>query len=306
MDYKIGLLASLLLHPSRKPMGEVMNRDQKKRDFISKWAHDVRTPLTVLHTYLHLSEKHVKGDERMKDFHESALFSLDKVLKLINALEDWDPQNEIKKEVADISDLMKKTLLELKVLADKEGVELKYIGPDHLLGNIDSLALERVIQNLVKNAIQAADDKKEWSTIEVRLFQRGDTFLVDVWDNGRGIAPENIGRIFEKGVTIGDHGGTGIGLAYCKEVIEKQGGTLSVHSQVGTGTLFSIIMPQAVVAACHVTHNNPSHLDVWSAEGGNNIESWIKRWQENHKIGETRRVNVHRFMLDHQEDSIDQ
>lgn len=104
-------------------------------------------------------------------------------------------------------------------------------------------------------------------------------------------------------MTIGEHNGTGIGLAYCKEAIEKHGGTISVYSHPDRGTLFSIMIPAAAIAACHISQSN---LQIWSKDNKDeSTQSWVREWQKNYKTNDTRQVRFHRFMLDHQEDSID-
>jgi len=295
----------------RQEMGGVMSKKNKKKEFVEKVLHDIQTPLSVIQYYSKLDPNFI-NNANMKTLHNTALLSLEKIRKLIESVKDFDSKNSLKRNICDITTLIKNVFAELKMLADKKEINLHFIGPDHLLVLIDKLSVERVIQNLVKNAIQASNDCED-RFIEVRLLQKDDAVLIDVRDNGCGIALQNIERIFEKGVTFGDHNGSGIGLDYCKEIIEKHNGTITVHSQVNQGTLFSIVLPKAAIAACNISsqssksakaHNSVS-LQIWSVDNQDErMNSWIEKWQKNHQTKATVRVDSHNYMIETGEDSL--
>jgi signal transduction histidine kinase len=93
--------------------------------------------------------------------------------------------------------------------------------------------------NLLLNALQAIDQRGK---IEVTLAQRGPNAVVEVMDNGRGIAPDHLPNIFRPFYTTKGEG-TGLGLSLARRIIEDHQGRIDVASAVGKGTTFSVIVP---------------------------------------------------------------
>jgi signal transduction histidine kinase len=103
----------------------------------------------------------------------------------------------------------------------------------------DRFALGRVYRNLISNAIQATE---HGGRVEVVTKRSGDTVEINVSDTGVGIAPERLAAIFEDFVTTKRHG-LGLGLAISKRIVEQLGGTITVESEVGRGTAFTVRFP---------------------------------------------------------------
>jgi signal transduction histidine kinase len=103
--------------------------------------------------------------------------------------------------------------------------------------------LNQVFMNLLVNAIQAI---AAGGTIRVRIVEDGPHIRIDVEDSGSGIAPEHLSRIFDPGFTTKGVGvGTGLGLAICHQIVTAHAGTISVTSQSGVGSTFSVKIPLA-------------------------------------------------------------
>jgi two-component system cell cycle sensor histidine kinase/response regulator CckA len=125
----------------------------------------------------------------------------------------------------------------------------------------DPSQLDRVFINLIKNAMEAM-----YQTENKRLFIWGraaDTpgfVVVDVTDNGPGIPPDIIDKIWMAFYTTkGDRGGTGLGLAACAQIVGQLGGKIAVESDVGLGTTFSVLLP---AAALEDQSQEPAELTV--------------------------------------------
>ncbi|NCC25985.1 MAG: HAMP domain-containing histidine kinase, partial [Deltaproteobacteria bacterium] len=102
--------------------------------------------------------------------------------------------------------------------------------------------LQQVVLNLVNNAIDAMD--KPEGVIVIRARHEDDNVVIDVADNGQGIPSANLQRLFEPFFTTKPVGkGTGLGLSICYGIINKMGGTISVESELGEGTVFHITLP---------------------------------------------------------------
>jgi signal transduction histidine kinase len=111
--------------------------------------------------------------------------------------------------------------------------------------------LAQVFLNLLANAVQAIPDgDPEWNTITISARGEGDEVSVMVADTGSGIAPEHLPRVFDAFFTTKPVGeGTGIGLSFCKEVIEGYGGSITVSSVLGEGTTFTVRLRAAEPAS---------------------------------------------------------
>ena len=104
-------------------------------------------------------------------------------------------------------------------------------------------AIQQVLVNLAINALDAVADVPQ-PRLTIRLLQRRRENVIEVEDNGSGIAPENLNRIFEPFFTTKPVGkGTGLGLSISYRLIERHGGTMHVHSTPGQGTTFTISFP---------------------------------------------------------------
>jgi signal transduction histidine kinase len=128
-------------------------------------------------------------------------------------------------------------------LARKHGVALRWqtsVDSLYLFG--DSGALYQVLTNLIRNAVDASHGQK---SVLITLSRSGDCLNLAVQDTGQGIAPEHLGRIFDRGFTTKPPGkGSGIGLAVVKEITGAMfGGTIGVESRVGMGTTFTLALP---------------------------------------------------------------
>lgn len=115
------------------------------------------------------------------------------------------------------------------------------IVPSNLHIPADRSLIEQVLINLVKNAFEACSELPD-GKIQIKAFRKEGTSMITVSDNGRGIVPEAMDKIFVPFFTT-KPGGSGIGLSLCRQIINRQGGTISVISEVENGTTFSISLP---------------------------------------------------------------
>jgi two-component system NtrC family sensor kinase len=101
--------------------------------------------------------------------------------------------------------------------------------------------LNQVFMNLLVNAAHAIEGH---GTIRLKTFSEGGDIVVSISDTGKGIAPENLTRIFEPFFTTKEVGkGTGLGLSISYDIIKRHGGIMTVESEVGTGTAFTVRLP---------------------------------------------------------------
>jgi signal transduction histidine kinase len=143
----------------------------------------------------------------------------------------------------DVAPVLRSCVTLERPLARRHGVVLQsQTSVDSLYLYGDSGALYQVLTNLIRNAVDAAQQK---SAVLISLERIGDILSLAVRDAGQGIGPEHLPRIFDRGFTTKPPGkGSGIGLAVVKEITESMfGGTVRVESRVGTGTTFTLLLP---------------------------------------------------------------
>ncbi|MDH6303508.1 signal transduction histidine kinase [Parabacteroides sp. PF5-5] len=130
----------------------------------------------------------------------------------------------------------------LKGLFSSDRITFSYsIEPQNLQLNADRLLIEQVLINLIKNAIEATEDKAT-PEIMIKAFKENGLPIISVSDNGNGIVSEAIDKVFVPFFTT-KNGGSGIGLSICRQIINRHGGSISVRSETEKGTTFKLQFP---------------------------------------------------------------
>jgi len=224
--------------------------DRLKNQFIQNVSHELRTPLAMILGYAELLAAGELGDVG-----PTQQGPLDIIVQRANVLRDLIGnitailENEIREpawEPVALSDLVGEAITDFQVLADQAGLELQgelSAQVPFVLG--DAEHLHRVVDNLIGNALKFTPSGE---TVVVRLTSHGDEVLLQVADTGIGIASEHQESIFQRfyqvdGSTRRTHGGCGLGLALVKEIVERHGGAVSVVSQPGKGSTFTVTLP---------------------------------------------------------------
>jgi two-component system phosphate regulon sensor histidine kinase PhoR len=231
---------------SREQALELQRRREEHLAFI---AHDVRTPLNAI-----ALTATMLGQDLGPDDHESAdmLRVLQRNVQRIDALirralaeeknmATVEGMRLVRREI-DLWPLVYRLLLELRPITEAAHIRINNLVPRDLTVNADADALARALKHLVGNAVKFAPGGE----IEIGAAENGTKVECWVTDNGEGIAPERIERIFEKLETDPDptRAGFGLGLGICKQIIEAHGGNISVESQQGHGVTFRCTIPQ--------------------------------------------------------------
>jgi signal transduction histidine kinase/CheY-like chemotaxis protein len=208
-------------------------------------AHDMRSPLSVLKSYVG-----IKGDFDEADVREYRKIAERSVLKLLHMADDlvnYSKASNVDKDKVNLRTLVCDCVLsEINKEATEKKVTISCDIDAVLNINCDSYRLGRALTNVAYNALQAV--KPIDGRIDLFARAASDVNLVlAIKDNGHGISFEDLPHIFDSFFTKGKKGGTGLGLAYCKQVVEAHGGTIDVESEEGKGTTFTITIPNCVV-----------------------------------------------------------
>ncbi len=236
----------------RSEVLELRERERFRREFIGNLAHELRTPTFSIQGYiLTLLEGGLEDPKVNRKFLERASRGTERMVRIIEDL-DLITQLEsgvigIAPERMDLRKLVNEMMDELRQAAQQREVKLINALEDEVLVHADRDRLAQVLLNLLNNAIHYG---REGGTCTVRAFHIGEQVLVEVEDDGPGIAEEHLPRLFERFYRVGksrarNEGGTGLGLAIVKHIVESHGGTISVKSFEGQGTTFSFTLPSA-------------------------------------------------------------
>lgn len=223
-----------------------------KDKFFSILGHDLKGPLNSLTSFSGLLINHT--DSLSKDEIKMLALDLDKSLKnlfaLLENLLEWSRSQtgniEFKQEQFDLASVLETNKELLKVQAQNKKISIENACKAEVVVNAHRHSINTVIRNLISNAIKFTP---EGGSIIINAQQAQEEVMVSVADNGVGMTPEVISKLFRidtKLTTKGtaDEKGTGLGLILCKEFIEKNGGRIGVDSKPGEGTVFYFTLPR--------------------------------------------------------------
>jgi signal transduction histidine kinase len=221
-----------------------------KSDFLATMSHELRTPLNsilgfseVLLSNNQLSDKQLRWVRNIQS-------SGDRLLALINDILDLAKieagKMQVRLEDFSIHDVCEGLLNMFRPMAEKKNIDLRgQMAPDIPLLRQDVVKLQQILQNLLSNAIKFTP---EGGRVLLRAETEGLHVLLTVIDTGVGIAVEEQDRVFEKFRQSGnpltrEHAGTGLGLSIVRELAKLLGGDVSLQSELGRGSTFTIRLP---------------------------------------------------------------
>ncbi|MEW8969924.1 MAG: ATP-binding protein [Mesobacillus sp.] len=222
--------------------------DRIKSEFVSTVSHELRTPLASILGFTELMLNRELKLDRQKKYLSTIHNEAGRLTDLINDFLDIQRmesgKQEYEKKQLAMLPIIKKVIELQKVHSEKHELSLEFLGGrDSVIG--DAGKLEQALTNLIHNAIKYSP---EGGKVGVIVFEKDSLVKIEVQDEGLGIPPEALDRLFEKFYRVDNSdrrsiGGTGLGLAIVKEIIHDHGGDISVKSQFGKGSTFTISLP---------------------------------------------------------------
>ncbi len=207
-------------------------------------AHEINNPIGTIILYSHtLRKEFPEGDQRREDL-EMIVSEAMRCKDIVRDLLNFARQSRVSKEPTDLAELISEALSIMKPDAEAAGVclDVQFEGSLPLM-MVDKMQIQQVLVNLIKNSIDAISDKGEIK-ISARKCTGDEAVELKVADNGCGIDRENLSKLFTPFFTTKEMGkGTGLGLAIAYGVIKMHLGNITVDSEPGKGTTFTISLP---------------------------------------------------------------
>lgn len=236
----------------QKEIDTLQKTAEFRREFIADISHELKTPIFATQGYIHtLLDGAIEDKQVRMKFLKRAAKSLDSLDVLVQDLLTLNQMESgvIKFTFAsfDMKELLQEVVDQIEHKAAKREVTIKLdIAPEkNYVTRADRPKIFRVCQNLIINAVNYNHQGGE---VKVSLKTHKNTIQVDIKDNGQGILPEDLKRIFERFYRVEksrskEKGGTGLGLAIVKHILEGHKSKISVSSTVGIGSVFSFSLP---------------------------------------------------------------
>jgi two-component system NtrC family sensor kinase len=207
-------------------------------------AHEINNPLTIILANAQLIQRSLPaGDEELLDMAESIVQATERASQAVRDLLDFARRERYELAPTDLNETIHRTL---GLISHELGARTISVQFDPALDlpavNASQDHLQGVWLNLLINAIDAIEQGP--GVISIKTINTGESIQVSITDDGVGIPPEKISRIFEPFYTTKEPGrGTGLGLAVCHQIVTRHRGQILVDSQPGQGTTFTIILP---------------------------------------------------------------
>ncbi len=247
---KVNRLLFLKNEEINRQAGELETKNQKLHDLsdfketmTSMIIHDLKNPLNTMINLEYIAKNSRNAREIVE---RNGRLMLNMVMNILDVYKYEHTALKIREEAVNVGKITREACNDVRLLAQEKNLNINIIANTNFTINADSELVQRVFSNLLANAIKFS---KNGESVDIKLLEGEPGWLkVEVSDKGEGIDAKILSLIFEKFIQAekkksGLAGSTGLGLAFCKMVIEAHGGTIGATSEKGTGSVFWFTLP---------------------------------------------------------------
>lgn len=213
--------------------------------FVYSVSHDLRAPLSSVVGLVGLAEV-AENPQEVKSYLAMMRNRIDALEKFIRDIIDYSRNARLGviKERVNLNELMQEVMDSLRFADEVSSVKIKTDISENLELVTDKIRLRIILNNLIANALKYHDKHKEERYVHVQARKHSNCFQIDVEDNGIGIKPDHLPKVFDMFYRASENSkGSGLGLYIARETIKKMGGQITVKSEFGKGTHFQIDLP---------------------------------------------------------------
>lgn len=224
---------------------------QQMKQFSADVSHELRTPITAIRGQLEVALFTAKTTDQYREAMFNALQDVDRLSQIVRALlllsQAESGQTLLQKSRLNLSEVVEDLVEQFQIPAEEARITLAAELPPDCPAEVDRVQIERMISNLLSNALKFT---AKGGAVQVALHSLPDRIEIVVADNGRGIAPEYLPHIFDRfyrvpgsGTAPGPEQGLGLGLSFVSWIVKAHHGKIEVDSTPGKGTQFTIKLP---------------------------------------------------------------
>jgi signal transduction histidine kinase len=208
-------------------------------------AHEIKNPVVGIANGLDLVRRHIGQSEELDTVAEEMARQLHRIERAVRDLLAFARPRSPERTAVDLDSAVRQALVLVEPAAVKSGVSVQ-LQPNPTLSTVDADGeqIQQAIVNLVMNAVQHS---KRGDTVRITSRAVGDRVELSIEDTGTGIDEETMTQLFKPFFTT-RHAGTGLGLSISRGIVERHGGRLTVQSEVGKGSTFTIVLPASSTA----------------------------------------------------------
>ncbi len=235
---------------------KIRHLENIRKDFVANVSHEIKTPLTAIKGFVETLQHGMDNDHKdtqkflgIIDKHVNRLNSIVEDLLALARIEQINEKATVALEKRRLKSLIENAVNVIQHRADVKNISLEVqIKKDPYI-MVDSTLFEQALVNLLDNAVAYSPENEK---VIISAEQEKKEFVINISDQGIGIAQQHLPRLFERFYRVDKarsrkHGGTGLGLAIVKHISQAHGGTVTVESQPGRGSIFSIRIPADLI-----------------------------------------------------------
>jgi signal transduction histidine kinase len=249
---ELAIAFNAMLQRLRESLDREHDMERSRRELIEAVSHDLRTPLSSIRAMIESINDGVVSDEAtIKRYLHNAQSEIENLSQLVNDLFELSQIDagllKLHVESIMLQELIPDTVETMSAQAVSSHLQIKGEVDEQLPPvNMDPRKIQRVLYNLVQNAIRHTPPD---GSIYIKAFDGGQTVEVQITDTGEGIAAEDLPRVFERSFRSDksrsrQSGGAGLGLTISRGIVEAHGGRIWVESEAGRGSIFSFTLPK--------------------------------------------------------------
>jgi signal transduction histidine kinase len=241
-DLRTVVLLSKDLGAAIERVGRLEASEDRHQQFVSRLAHELRNPLDGVLRFINLTLADSHPEERRRRYLLASKQGLERLTGIVNSMRSFYGDGAERCGPADVNELVSQAVTLQEGKAQQRRICARLDLAEGLPTVPGGGPLFQVFTNLVSNAYDAMES--HGGTLSARSRLEGDSIVVRFADTGRGMTREVLERIFTPFFTTKPSGrGMGIGLAVCRELLRRCGGSIRVESKPGAGTTFIVVVP---------------------------------------------------------------